>query len=1079
AKNKDMSCWYKARITSFCEDFQREEIIIFLFVSSSAADPSYKCHQNISSWQGNLSFPLSFRDNVNRKEEVPCVWNLSVSSGNIIKLIVTELQVGNDTNCNKSYLEIYDGDALMVKSLCWLNGSFSLLSTSSGLSIRLVVSSNDLFRTFHAHHQGICSLSVNPWSGVLSSPNYPHPYLSNQNCSWRFPDRGDGYRTIFTIKHLDLDGDSDCQKNLLTISSSTVNMVICSKSSLSLDSCSVEVKFQSKENYNKSTGFEIEYVVEGGNASHVDECTTKQHNCHKEAKCRNTVGSYVCECNMYHTGNGTFCTDIDECSFGSQVCKPHSICTNTEGAYDCECKAGFEGNGHVRCVNVDECEEDAHDCDANAKCTDTVGSYICTCAEYYTGNGTYCEDINECLHDINVCDTNAKCLNKIGSYECICDTGYTGNGENCFESVVGDTGELHHYTYITILYLLFCHHLNGVMCNCLYFPLDINECLSSIRLCYDNAKCQNIPGSFICKCDIGFTGHRYNCSDIDECSFNEDICHPNAECNNSFGSFECRCLSGYTGDGFNCTDIDECSLNKNVCHPNAKCDNTIGSFKCHCISGYTGDGCNCTDVDECSSNKDICHSDAECNNTLGSFDCCCLSGYGGNGFNCTDLDECSLNNNTCHQYAKCINSIGSFQCNCLSGYTGDGLNCSDSDECYFNTSACHSNAKCSNSIGSYRCNCDTGFTGNGFNCTDLDECTSLPKEICHENADCINMIGSYRCQCVTGFIGNGFNCTDINECCSKKKSCHPDAECMNVVGSFYCRCRHGYTGDGFNCVDLDECKMKINLCDSNARCININGSYNCQCDDGYSGDGFHCLDILNGSTYCSLEESQDVTWETTVVGDVRTHSCPNEHLGNCSRKCSDQGIWEYPDMSNCVSPKFISLDNQFHEENVAKEDVLHGSDVLSNLTSGNRTKLYGGDIIASVRILKRLVFNSNRSRLSNFSEQDIEKFTTSYSKTFTDEISSQAIDVRNFSGLVFGKSEGDYGAVSFPGSLYGENVGENGKERCSVIIFHILRLTTGFSYCFAFYLNQKFCTNSVLKLLKILKEVKPRNTSNM
>jgi hypothetical protein len=43
------------------------------------------------------------------------------------------------------------------------------------------------------------------------------------------------------------------------------------------------------------------------------------------------------------------------------------------------------------------------------------------------------------------------------------------------------------------------------------------------------------------------------------------------------------------------------------------------------------------------------------------------------------------------------------------------------------------------------------------------------------------------------------------------------------------------------------------------------------------------------------------------------------------------------------------------------------------------------------------------------------------------EILSQAIDVRNFSGLVFGKSEGDYGAVSFPGSLYGENVGENGK----------------------------------------------------
>ncbi len=60
---------------------------------SLSIDSSYKCHQNISSWQGNLSFPLSSGDNVNRKEGVTCVWSLSVSSGNIIKLIITELRV--------------------------------------------------------------------------------------------------------------------------------------------------------------------------------------------------------------------------------------------------------------------------------------------------------------------------------------------------------------------------------------------------------------------------------------------------------------------------------------------------------------------------------------------------------------------------------------------------------------------------------------------------------------------------------------------------------------------------------------------------------------------------------------------------------------------------------------------------------------------------------------------------------------------------------------------------------------------------------------------------------------------------
>ena len=56
-------------------------------------EPLYDCHENISSWQGNLSFPLSSADNVNRKNRTTCVWDLSVSSGNIIELIITELWV--------------------------------------------------------------------------------------------------------------------------------------------------------------------------------------------------------------------------------------------------------------------------------------------------------------------------------------------------------------------------------------------------------------------------------------------------------------------------------------------------------------------------------------------------------------------------------------------------------------------------------------------------------------------------------------------------------------------------------------------------------------------------------------------------------------------------------------------------------------------------------------------------------------------------------------------------------------------------------------------------------------------------
>lgn len=41
-------------------------------------------------------------------------------------------------------------------------------------------------------------------------------------------------------------------------------------------------------------------------------------------------------------------------------------------------------------------------------------------------------------------------------------------------------------------------------------------------------------------------------SDIDECS-SSNVCHSNAMCNNTVGSYICKCNPGYTGDGKNCT----------------------------------------------------------------------------------------------------------------------------------------------------------------------------------------------------------------------------------------------------------------------------------------------------------------------------------------------------------------------------------------------------------------------------------------------------------------------------------------------------------------------------------------------
>ena len=52
-----------------------------------------------------------------------------------------------------------------------------------------------------------------------------------------------------------------------------------------------------------------------------------------------------------------------------------------------------------------------------------------------------------------------------------------------------------------------------------YACLDIDECLD-IDSCDENAKCNNTVGSFICKCNLGYSQNVLGCQNIDECLLN-------------------------------------------------------------------------------------------------------------------------------------------------------------------------------------------------------------------------------------------------------------------------------------------------------------------------------------------------------------------------------------------------------------------------------------------------------------------------------------------------------------------------------------------------------------------------------
>ncbi|XP_078603389.1 uncharacterized protein LOC144877355 [Branchiostoma floridae x Branchiostoma japonicum] len=81
----------------------------------------------------------------------------------------------------------------------------------------------------------------------------------------------------------------------------------------------------------------------------VDECADGTDNCHAQATCTNTDGSFSCVCGSGYRGDGVACTDVDECADGTDNCHAQATCTNTEGSFSCVCGSGYSGDG-VACT---------------------------------------------------------------------------------------------------------------------------------------------------------------------------------------------------------------------------------------------------------------------------------------------------------------------------------------------------------------------------------------------------------------------------------------------------------------------------------------------------------------------------------------------------------------------------------------------------------------------------------------------------------------------------------------------------------------------------------------------------------
>lgn len=248
---------------------------------------------------------------------------------------------------------------------------------------------------------------------------------------------------------------------------------------------------------------------DNGGCIDIDDCTRSDG----ESPCENGecsdmgLGSYLCACSDGWT-DFRCDFDINECMEEGYVqCHDNAVCRNTRGSYTCDCLPGYNGDGIEQCDDVNDCAESEggawHTVVAvnggcvNGDCENLPGNArICHCHEGYRGCGDpFCEkDCDECLK--TPCHSSGICTIDEPTYTCECGDGWYGDGVSCSECEVcgigmkTDTG---------------CTTTSNTIC------VNVDECLDKSDQCHPtHGGCLDNMGSYTCECETDYWGDGWN-----------------------------------------------------------------------------------------------------------------------------------------------------------------------------------------------------------------------------------------------------------------------------------------------------------------------------------------------------------------------------------------------------------------------------------------------------------------------------------------------------------------------------------------------------------------------------------------
>lgn len=135
---------------------------------------------------GHSGFIESPNYGSNYYENSVCAWTIYVNKGSAVKIVITDLDLRDQSPCFNDYVEFFDGPDDKSNLLGKYCSDHPLLieSTGSSVHIRMITNKKYQGKGFRLRYVSNCNVTLTDYFGVIESLNYPNAYPENTVCQW-------------------------------------------------------------------------------------------------------------------------------------------------------------------------------------------------------------------------------------------------------------------------------------------------------------------------------------------------------------------------------------------------------------------------------------------------------------------------------------------------------------------------------------------------------------------------------------------------------------------------------------------------------------------------------------------------------------------------------------------------------------------------------------------------------------------------------------------------------------------------------------------------------------------------------